>query len=48
MAVHTEHFKCENHMPGVERVITACFHLMEKQDTDASVNVIGKSQRLSR
>ena len=23
MAVHTEHFKCESHMPGVERVITA-------------------------
>ena len=28
MAVHTEHFKCENHLPGVERTMTACFDLM--------------------
>ena len=24
MAVHTEHFKCDNHLPGLERTITAC------------------------
>ena len=46
MAVHTEHFKCENHMPGVERTITACFGLMEGQEKDGSVNVIG--QRMGR
>ncbi len=46
MAVHTEHFKCENHMPGVERAITACFGLMERQEKDGSVNVIG--QRMGR
>ena len=46
MAVHTEHFKCENHMPGVERTITACFRLMEKQQKNGSVNVLG--QRMGR
>lgn len=46
MAVHTEHFKCENHMPGVERTITACFGMMEKQEKNGSVNVIG--QRMGR
>ncbi|MBQ8160328.1 MAG: hypothetical protein IJ083_06205 [Clostridia bacterium] len=46
MAVHTEHFKCENHMPGVERTITACFRLMEMQERSGGVNVIG--QRMGR
>lgn len=46
MAVHTEHFKCENHMPGVERVITASFRLMEERPKGNSVNVIG--QRMGR
>jgi len=46
MAVHTEHFKCENHMPGVERTITACFGLMQPCEQDGSVNVLG--QRMGR
>ncbi|MBR3293515.1 MAG: hypothetical protein IKI69_03715 [Oscillospiraceae bacterium] len=46
MAVHTEHFKCDNHMPGVERTITACFQLMQPQQPDGSVNVLG--QRMGR
>ncbi len=46
MAVHTEHFKCENHLPGVERTITACFRLMEPLECDGSVNVLG--QRMGR
>jgi len=46
MAVHTEHFKCENHMPGVERAITASFRLMEEQPKGNGVNVIG--QRMGR
>ena len=32
MAVHTEHFKCENHMPGIERTITACLPLLLGMD----------------
>lgn len=42
MAVHTEHFKCENHMPGIERTITACVDLMEKRACDDSVNLLGQ------
>lgn len=42
MAVHTEHFKCENHMPGIERTITACLPLMEKKPCDGSVNLLGQ------
>ena len=42
MAVHTEHFKCENHMPGIERTITACLPLMEKLPCDGSVNLLGQ------
>ena len=42
MAVHTEHFKCENHLPGLERTITACFDLMEDMPKDDSVNLLGQ------
>ncbi|MBS6846694.1 MAG: nitrogenase component 1 [Firmicutes bacterium] len=42
MAVHTEHFKCENHMPGIERTITACLPLMKKKPCDGSVNLLGQ------
>lgn len=42
MAVHTEHFKCENHMPGIERTITACLSLMESMPCDGSVNLLGQ------
>lgn len=44
MAVHTEHFKCENHMPGIERSITACLPLMESMPCDGSVNLLGQRQ----
>ena len=46
MAVHTEHFKCDNHLPGLERTITACLGLMEPQEVDGSVNLLG--QRMGR
>lgn len=42
MAVHTEHFKSEDHMPGVERTMTACIDIMEEQEKDGSVNVLGQ------
>jgi Nitrogenase molybdenum-iron protein, alpha and beta chains len=42
LAVHTEHFKTENHLPGVEDTITACFAMMEGQEKDNSVNIIGQ------
>lgn len=42
MAVHTEHFKCEDHFPGFERGITACQSIMQPQEGDGSVNVLGQ------
>lgn len=42
MAVHTEHFKCEDHLPGLERTLTACFGLMGKMPPDGRVNVLGQ------
>lgn len=42
MAVHTEHFKCEDHLPGLERTITACAKMMKKCSCDNSVNVLGQ------
>ena len=42
MAVHTEHFKCEDHFPGFERAITACQSIMQLQEGDGSVNVLGQ------
>ena len=41
-AVHTEHFKCEDHFPGLERTLTACAELMTPQEKDGSVNVLGQ------
>lgn len=42
MPVHTEHFKTENHLPGVQDTITACFELMEPRPTGKQVNIIGQ------
>ncbi len=42
LAVHTEHFKCEDHFPGLERTVTACLSLMEARPCDDSVNVLGQ------
>ncbi|OON98330.1 MAG: hypothetical protein ATN36_00035 [Epulopiscium sp. Nele67-Bin005] len=46
MAVHTEHFKCADHIPGIERTITACFSMMEDAPKSNCVNILG--QRLGR
>lgn len=42
MAVHTEHFKCENHIPGLERTITASLELMQPCPCNGSVNILGQ------
>lgn len=47
LAVHTEHFKCEDHFPGLERTISACLSLMEPPAAKSRrVNVLG--QRMGR
>lgn len=42
LSVHTEHFKCQDHIPGIERTITACIDIMELQEKDSSVNILGQ------
>ncbi len=42
LPVHTEHFKCEDHFPGLERAISACFDLMEELPKQERVNVLGQ------
>lgn len=42
LPVHTEHFKCDNHLPGLERAITACFELMECRPKSSKVNLLGQ------
>lgn len=42
LSVHTEHFKCEDHLPGLERTITACLDMMEPRPKGDTVNVLGQ------
>lgn len=42
LPVHTEHFKCEDHLPGVERTISICAEIMEPRECDNSVNLLGQ------
>lgn len=42
LPVHTEHFKTENHLPGVQDTITACFEMMEALPQTNTANVIGQ------
>lgn len=41
ITVHTEHFKCESHMPGLENVLTACGNVMKEGERNGSVNILG-------
>ncbi len=42
LPVHTEHFKCEDHFPGLERTITVCADMMEAQPRGNAVNILGQ------
>ncbi len=42
LPVHTEHFKCIDHMPGIERALASCVYLMKKQEQTNSVNILGQ------
>lgn len=42
MVVHTEHFKCNSHIPGIERSLEALIDLMEGQPIkEKSINILG-------
>lgn len=42
LTIHTEHFKCEDHFPGLERTLTACLRLMEERPCNNSINLLGQ------
>ena len=39
--VHTEHFRSENHLQGMEATLLACLSLMEETERTLSVNILG-------
>lgn len=41
MVVHAENFKTDDHLPGIEHTMDVCIRLMEKQECNGSVNVLG-------
>lgn len=42
MVVHTEHFKCNSHIPGIERSLEALVELMEDQlIKENAINILG-------
>ncbi|MBS4021067.1 MAG: oxalate:formate antiporter [Dethiobacter sp.] len=42
MVVRAEHFKCHNHIPGIERTLEAAAGLMEQQPVQAkTINILG-------
>lgn len=41
LLVHTEHFQCKDHLPGIERTLAATIKMMQKQETKNIVNILG-------
>ncbi len=41
LVVHAENFKTDDHLPGIEHTLDACFQLMELQPVRDLVNVLG-------
>ena len=40
--VHAENFKTDDHLPGIQDTMTVCINLMEKQECNGSINVLGQ------
>ena len=48
LLVRTEHFQCRDHLPGIERTLTATAKLMRKMPTENVVNILGNGTPLPR
>ena len=46
LLVRTEHFQCRDHLPGIERTLTATVKLMRKMPTENVVNILGNGAPL--
>lgn len=40
--IHAENFKTDDHLPGIQDSILSCIKLMEKQECNGSVNILGQ------
>ncbi len=43
--VHTEHFRCNSHLLGIENVLTSCANFMEEQQQTNSINILGEKNQ---
>lgn len=43
--VSTEHYKCNSHIPGMSRALSALIKVMKKQDANQSINILGHRQK---
>lgn len=41
LPLHTEHFTCDSHMPGMERAMAVCADMMQVQPRGKKVNLLG-------
>lgn len=48
LLVRTEHFQCRDHLPGIERTLTATVKLMRKMPTENVVNILGNGAPLQK
>lgn len=46
LLVRTEHFQCRDHLPGIERTLTATVKLMQKMPAENVVNILGNGAPL--
>ncbi len=42
LTVHTDHFRCDGHLSGIQNVWAACVELMEDCPSENGVNLLGK------
>lgn len=43
--IHTEHFRCNSHLSGIENVLTSCANFMEEQEQTNSINILGEKSQ---
>lgn len=43
--IHTEHFRCNSHLLGIENVLTSCANFMEEQEQTNSINILGEKSQ---
>ena len=47
VCVHTEHFRCNSHLLGIENVLNACSEFMQENEKTFSINILGQKDEKS-